>query len=276
MENRKDLIYNYVADLQIHLLNGGFTRCRPDWGYQNLKPEYNKMYFICDGEGWIRIHDQDVYPAPGQFVFIPAGTLHSFSTVSSNTYTKYWCHFTSNVMFSPLFQYYGLPYVMNTEECTGIAQAFHRMEQTLSWQASSMSLRVKSAIYDIISCFIDHCVSTGIKSVAPASVLKLQKVTEYIDQHMDKDIKIEQLADIMHFNTNYLYQFMKMHLGITPMQYIYKRRLDKAKDLLINTDDSLANIAAVTGFSDVYHFSKSFKKHTGISPRAYRNGAGRR
>ncbi|MNN92645.1 HTH-type transcriptional activator RhaS [compost metagenome] len=80
----------------------------------------------------------------------------------------------------------------------------------------------------------------------------------------------------MHFNTNYLYHFMKTHLGITPMQYIYKRRLDKAKDLLTSTDDTLADIASVTGFSDVYHFSKSFKKNTGISPRAYRIGAAKR
>ena len=276
MENRKNLIYQYLSDLQIHLLNGGFTHCRPDWGYQNLLPEYNKMYYICDGEGWIRIQDQDVYPSPGQFVFIPAGTVHSFSTVSSNTYTKYWCHFTSNVMFSPLFQYYGLPYVMNASEVAGIVQPFQRMEQMLSWTAPSLSLRVKSTIYEIISCFIDHSVRNEVESVAPASVLKLQRVTEYIDQHMDKDIKIEQLAEIMHFNTNYLYHFMKTHLGITPMQYIYKRRLEKAKFLLTNTDDTLTEIASVTGFSDVYHFSKSFKKNTGISPRAYRIGAAKR
>ena len=55
------------------------------------------------------------------------------------------------------------------------------------------------------------------------------------------------------------------------MQYIRRLRLGKAKDLLINTDESIKDIAWKCGFADISHLSNSFKKKYGLSPIEYRN-----
>jgi AraC family transcriptional regulator of arabinose operon len=274
MEPRREFIDSYISDLQINLLNGGFTHCKPSWGYNDISPQYNKIYYICDGEGRIQIGDRQFFPKPGDIVFIPADVTHSFSTVSENTYTKYWCHFTSNVVFSPLFVHYGFPYFINSVPSNEIEGSFKNMVRNLDKSLPSYTLRIKAAIFEIISCFIDQCLSDHVEYVSPISIRKLHTLTQYIDNNLEKDIKIEDLAENVHFNYNYLFQYFKSHLGVTPMQYIYKRRLEKAKYLLTNTDQSLSEIALTTGFCDVFHFSKLFKKNFGISPKDFRNAHG--
>ena len=59
-------------------------------------------------------------------------------------------------------------------------------------------------------------------------------------------------------------------MGISPMHYVWKVRLESAARLLLGTNDTMAQIAEKTGFSDAFHFSHKFKTTYGLSPREYR------
>jgi YesN/AraC family two-component response regulator len=58
-------------------------------------------------------------------------------------------------------------------------------------------------------------------------------------------------------------------MGIPPIQYINRRRIEKAQQLLLSSDDSLYRIAAQVGFADVYYFSRLFKQYVGLAPSYY-------
>lgn len=269
-ETRNQLVSSYISDLQIQILNAGYAHCKPDWGWINIRPKYNKIYFICEGEGWIKIGDTNFYPKPGEIFFIPADTLHSFSTISENTYTKYWCHFTSNIAFAPLFQYFKLPFFANAENSDELKSAFKKLVSSYKSVSASSKVRSKAAVLEIISCVIDLFLSDGTEYVTPLSLRRLQNIIHYIDDHLSKDLTIEELSQIMHFHPNYFIKYFKSHLGLSPIQYINKRRLEKAKYLISNTDMTLGEVAHSSGFSDLSHFSKSFKKHTGVTPKKFR------
>ena len=80
------------------------------------------------------------------------------------------------------------------------------------------------------------------------------------------------LAEIYGYSAQTLIVNFKKHYGKTPMKYITDLRISKAKELLLNTTASVAQVAEMCGYVNVYYFSNTFKKETGISPLKFRQG----
>lgn len=100
---------------------------------------------------------------------------------------------------------------------------------------------------------------------------RLSKIIEYIEQNFINEININTLADMLHLNKYYLSHFFKDHTGLSIGQYITNLRMEKAKELLINTDDSITNIVLLCGFKNVKYFYKVFKEAYKCSPAEYKN-----
>lgn len=93
---------------------------------------------------------------------------------------------------------------------------------------------------------------------------------KYIDENLNSMISVNQLAALCNISTSYFYQRFKSVMGVTPNRYIIKKRLTKALELLMSTDEKLSSIAAETGFCDQFHLSHEFKKNYGQSPAEYK------
>lgn len=100
------------------------------------------------------------------------------------------------------------------------------------------------------------------------SIGKLVKY--YVRNNLDKKLTLADIALDLHCSTVTLTEHFKEEFGITIMEYVTRKRMDLAEKLLITTDEPLREIAALTGFSDVEYFSRTFKKHHGTSPAAWR------
>lgn len=97
----------------------------------------------------------------------------------------------------------------------------------------------------------------------------LAPALSYIDEHLSSDLSNEDLARILKISEGYLRKLFLKELQITPKQYILKRRIKRAKQLLINTPWTVTAIAEECGFSSVYHFCRAFRGHTGLTPTQY-------
>ncbi|MBE6740510.1 MAG: helix-turn-helix transcriptional regulator, partial [Ruminococcaceae bacterium] len=73
---------------------------------------------------------------------------------------------------------------------------------------------------------------------------------------------------------DYFLKLFKNSMGITPQQYYIALAVDKGRYLLTNTSYSISEISLLCGIEDSFYFSRIFKKHTGLSPRDYRNTRG--
>ncbi|WP_206061466.1 AraC family transcriptional regulator [Nonomuraea basaltis] len=78
------------------------------------------------------------------------------------------------------------------------------------------------------------------------------------------------LADALHLTPNYLIRIFKSATGLPPMAYLTRHRVEMAAILLINTRDSIAEVAATVGWPDQNYFARRFRAHFGLSPSAYR------
>lgn len=102
--------------------------------------------------------------------------------------------------------------------------------------------------------------------------LKLQQVKEYINEHLDHDLKLIELAALVQVSPYHFLRLFKQSMGLTPHQYILQRRIEKAKFLLQCSELSIAEIAFRVGFCDQSHLTQYFKRIVGITPKQFSQG----
>mgnify|MGYP000923249265 CR=1 FL=1 len=99
----------------------------------------------------------------------------------------------------------------------------------------------------------------------------VKRIVKYLNDNYNKKISLEQIAHNMYLSPVYISKIFKEETGESPINYLIKIRLEKARDLLVKSSDaSIKSIANQVGYEDAYHFSKLFKKYYGISPLYYR------
>lgn len=93
----------------------------------------------------------------------------------------------------------------------------------------------------------------------------------YVAQHLYEKCTISDLARSIRLNPIYLCQLFKKEVGLSLREYIQQRKIEEAKRLLTLTSNSLTDIWTGLHFTDQSHFTKVFKKFTGVTPKQYRN-----
>lgn len=102
------------------------------------------------------------------------------------------------------------------------------------------------------------------------SALTILEIQEYIDSNFTQDIRLNDVADKFYINLYTVSRNFKRYTGLTFKQYIILQRISKARQLLVDTTDSVTQIAMDSGFGNVNHFIRTFKTVEGITPYQYR------
>ena len=101
---------------------------------------------------------------------------------------------------------------------------------------------------------------------------QLLQVLDYIDVHLGGEIKLADLAQLVDMSQFHFGRLFKQSLGVSPYQYLLQQRVERAKQLLKQTDKFITDIAFDCGFNSHSHLTKQFRQLTGMTPKAYRRG----
>ncbi|WP_439408629.1 helix-turn-helix domain-containing protein [Bradyrhizobium sp. DASA03076] len=100
---------------------------------------------------------------------------------------------------------------------------------------------------------------------------QMARIREFVDANIDSDIRLDQLAELCGRSTEYFVRLFKATNGVSPYQYVLNLRIERARTLLADETLSLAEIALACGFSHQEHFTRMFRRFTGITPGRYRH-----
>ncbi len=95
---------------------------------------------------------------------------------------------------------------------------------------------------------------------------QLTQVVEYIRNHLEQDLGLNELANLLHMSPHYFCHLFKQSMGMTPHQYIIQTRVNRAKELLLTRKYSIAEVSLIVGFANQSHLNRYFKKFLGVTP----------
>lgn len=113
--------------------------------------------------------------------------------------------------------------------------------------------------------------STPFQSEDGLTQHKLTQVLEYIQAHLDQDIRLTDLAALTGMSQYYFCRLFKRSLEVTPHQYVVQQRIERSKQLLKQKNLAIADIALMCGFKTQSHLTVLFRKSTGTTPKSFRN-----
>ena len=98
----------------------------------------------------------------------------------------------------------------------------------------------------------------------------IQSLVRYLQEHLGEDVTLAVLAEEFHLSAQYISQMFKSEIGVNFLTYLTNIRMEKAKNLLLTTPLSVAEVSEQSGYGDYRVFTKVFKKSEGVTPSQYR------
>lgn len=125
--------------------------------------------------------------------------------------------------------------------------------------------KLKEWAYAYVDRALAHMSDAG-KDISPF----IRKAIRYIEEHLDEDLSRDDIANYVFLNAAYLSRLFKKELGMSLSEYILEARINKVKPLLEETNIKISEVALSVGYTNFSHFTRMFKKATGLTPFEYR------
>jgi AraC family transcriptional regulator len=100
---------------------------------------------------------------------------------------------------------------------------------------------------------------------------RLRRAIEFMHDNYSRDIPLEEIASTAYLSEFHFARLFKQIMGVTPHFYLANLRIERARALLLESDDPIGEIAVMVGYQSQSHFTKIFKSVTGLTPHAFRN-----
>lgn len=248
--------------------------CTASWKLDNRMGHYNIM-FLYEGEARFERNDEVYIAKKGDFVFYRPNDIRKARTFPDRLMKCYAVDFLYTcVEFDKVewkLKHCELPFkVVSTVSDPYLYSKLVDLFSSLSrlWMNNKQNNEVKSrSIFaEIIHLLLRY---NECKSYSFSDAKRAEEVINYLTKHYAERITLEDLSEKMQLSYSYLGSIFKKVTGKPIIEYLIHIRLYKAKELL-RDGHSVSDVAYMTGFNDVFYFSKVFKKYENISPSQYR------
>ncbi|MDF2988100.1 MAG: hypothetical protein K0R50_3610 [Eubacterium sp.] len=147
------------------------------------------------------------------------------------------------------------------------------MYQNIIWDSYMKQLSIIDNVYELNETFHKYLIN-GIdvlkKNAAYTCTPEMRKILKYIQEHLQEDINLETISGYINMNSSYFSRYFKSKTGGNFIDFLTGIRIEKAKELLMETDLSIDEISIKVGHVNKAYFTKVFKKVTGFNPGEFR------
>lgn len=249
---------------------------------------YMEIIFIRKGSYLFEINLENHILAEGDICILNSGDLHQITGQQQETIHDV-------IIFDPQildFSYVDEPeelfiapllnhtivaknIIRSTDDCY---QPFH--QKILSLFALALPkerdwyIRCKLLLLDILNELYQNHLLFRAETIRPASdIRKINRykiIISYIREHYAEPVTLQQLADTIPCNSQYLCRFFKEIAGVSPIQYLISYRLERAEELLLHSQSPIMDIAMDCGFDNISYFIRKFKEVKQCTPNEFR------
>ncbi|MBQ7565937.1 MAG: helix-turn-helix transcriptional regulator [Oscillospiraceae bacterium] len=167
-----------------------------------------------------------------------------------------------------------LPDVVYSADPTACLSEFRELLRLTPAESPIDALRFDGAFCRYLAAMIEHMTRDGRRS-AGAGIVRyraaLEKSAAWLTEHLGEPVSLSQAAAQANLSPSYYHKLFTALYGVSPGEYLLRRRIEKAKLLLLESDGTLTEIAESCGFSSQSYFGKQFRRAVGVTPARYRS-----
>ena len=252
--------------LQVNCCGEAYVNKEYRGGYRHGRRDFYIIY-MQGGEMLGSIGDASVHLERGSFVCMSPKTPCIFHSVNpmKTPIKYYWIHFTGSDAGEAICSAGIEP--NRVYRLGAISEVLNHFEKLFT----EFRLRATSKNFDYATGvelrYILHLIG---KVIDDGGVGRLDNSLKYIHAHIADELSVEALATMEYLGVSRYREVFKSVTGMSPVEYITALRMARAKDLLSDSNATVAEIAALTGYLDGPYFQRVFKSNVGVTPGEYR------
>lgn len=266
-----DKTYPMRSCIPLTLAYCGEENCYPGWMFGPYIRSKYVIHFVNSGKGRFYVKGNIYELSEGQMFIIYPGLETKYQADSDDPWSYTWIGF-SGYEASHVVKMMGFTEetpVLSVENMDDVSSAVHKILASRDLTMANR-LRRTAAFMDILAMLIEQ----NRNSFVPQKYSQIKYVSmaaEMIANSYNKKLKIAEIADAVGVNRSYLSNIFKRELNMSPQEFLINFRLEKAAQMLKETEEPIGSIASTVGYTDALTFSKAFKQKYNMTPTEYRN-----
>lgn len=230
----------------------GHESCAPSHSYGPAVRTHWLLHYIVSGFGTFRYKEAVWEIRPGDIFVIPPYEETYYEASKTLPWNYIWIGFTCTDALPDVFSQ---PVI----HCPEAGIVFEKMLLCGDME-NGKSAYLSGCLWKLLSVLLEQ--------KAPES-RPIDKALHYMQAEYASSLSITDIAKRLNLDRSYFSTLFTSQMGISPKEYLINLRLGKAVDLMLQHGETPSTAAASVGYSDLYQFSKIFKKKYGVSPRNY-------
>lgn len=229
---------------------------------------YYILYTI-SGKGQLTYRGTTILLEPGSVFFIDCASKYRIEIFDQVPWV-----FTSVYINGPsVFYYYQTfskrnHYLCHLSPLSPIEGILQDITSLLKTPVENYELHISKLVTDLMTTLADaKNIEEQMDNSVPKYVLEVKR---QFDHNYDHNFSLDELAKLCRISKYQLSHEFTKHIGISPINYLIKRRLEGAKKLLSTTDETIGTVGLMVGIENTTHFINLFKKEVGVTPLQYR------
>lgn len=230
----------------------GYETCAPGHFYGPAVRTHWLLHYIVSGFGTFEYEGTTHKISPGEIFVIPPYEKTYYEADINKPWKYIWIGFTTEDSLPDCFYQ---PVI----RCPGAGSVFEEMFACKNME-NGRSAYLSSCLWKLLGILLEQ---------DRPSTDYVDKAIHYMHSGYGDGITIQEISARLNLDRSYFYTIFSQKMGVSPQEYLINLRLEKAAELMVTYHETPSTAAASVGYSDIYQFSKIFKKHFGMSPKAY-------
>jgi len=264
--NVQDICFLTDADLTISSIQLAGERCYPaNWRFEQRedRPAHG-IVFILEGSAVFQTPSGDYPVGKYDLAYLPKGCRYTTLGAAQGTYRFIFVSF--QMTDDRALNQIPLPRVAQAPNPAPYVSLFHELSSKWIYKGPAYKIKCKAILMDILFRMIQDAIE---EHQHLNNLTRIQPAVEFMEKHSHQVITVPQLARMVSLSESHFRRLFRQIFGIAPQEYLNSIRINRAKDLIWSGEYSLSEIARRTGFTNIYYFSRAFRKATGVAPSAF-------
>lgn len=245
-----------------------------------------EIFYVAEGNLLFWVEDQQYNLNKGDAIVIPSNLLHRAQRVDQCPCSFYAVVFSPNLILDafpyPEFSENAGPLLDTGSRSAVLLKSEKKLEEEVIFylkqifafyrkEIRSCGLEICGLLFIIWQrLYLEHYAKLPSGKNSSTQNQEIKKVLEYIQEHYNENISLDDLAVQCHLSRGYFCRIFKEAYGIKPFEYINRYRIVQASRLLLTSDKKITQVCNECGFNGVSYFNRMFYKYTGMNPSTYR------